>query len=623
MKPGPTTTSGSVNDTPNYAWTRFWVPRTGSINLGDGGFMVDPAEPLLWSSGTAPTALPELERYPGLVLLGEPGIGKSDTLKVEALRLQARADGSVSVHVDLRSFSSEAFLFQRVFESPEMASWKSDQSHLTLHLDSLDEALLRIDSIANLITAELPNLPTDRMSLRIACRTAVWPEMTLEPVLQSIWGEDRVGVFELAPLRRTDVIAAAHQEGIDPAAFVTELYAANAVPFAIKPLTLKLLLTLYARDQKLPRRLTDLYMQGCLSLCEEQNPSRRDTRRTGSLNARQRLRIAGKLACVTMFANRYAIWTGLETDAFPPEDVALSKIAVGVEQGEFPEFEVTENAVREVLDTGLFNARGPSRIGWAHQSYAEFLAAAYLIEKAVSATNILRLLLHPAGGLIPQLAVVAAWVASLNHEVRTELISNEPLALLHGDLAAWSQTDIARLTSSLLKAYDEQRTHDFMPGRLLAYSKLAHPGLADKLQPYLKDRSKNAVVRRASFDIAEACSVTGLTQELVDVAFDPSDDATIRSRAISALGACGDASFFPQLLPFARDEIGPDSNCEIKGQALKILWPNFISAADLFSIVTQPNDGFFGAYAHFLTHKLPKTLTVGDLTSALSWSTQF
>jgi hypothetical protein len=44
---------------------------------------------------------------------------------------------------------------------------------------------------------------------------------------------------------------------------------------------------------------------------------------------------------------------------------------------------VTDNDVREVLDTGLFSSRGGVRLGWAHQSYAEFLAALYLVEKNV------------------------------------------------------------------------------------------------------------------------------------------------------------------------------------------------------------------------------------------------
>ena len=149
--------------------------------------------------------------------------------------------------------------YQRVFGSEQFIAWTKGSSQLVLFLDSLDEALLRIDTIANLLASELPSYPVSRLSVRIACRTAVWPSGTLEPALQRIWGKDNVGIFELAPLRRRDVMAAAEVEGVDPRAFIEQLYSANAVPFAIKPLTLRLLLGLYKRDGNLPRSIAELY----------------------------------------------------------------------------------------------------------------------------------------------------------------------------------------------------------------------------------------------------------------------------------------------------------------------------------------------------------------------------
>jgi predicted NACHT family NTPase len=226
-------------DKPAFQWQRFWVPRTGSIDLSDGGFLTDPTHPLR-SGGIGAQQLAELAEYRALVLLGEPGIGKSTTLLEEAARLGAQAtDGTISIHADLRTYSSESLLHKRVFESAEFMAWANGESHLVLHLDSLDEALLRIDSIANLLADEIPRHPTSRLSVRIACRTAVWPSATLEPALRSIWGDAAVGVLELAPLRRRDVVAAAEATGLDAESFLRQVHSANAVPFAIKPLTLR------------------------------------------------------------------------------------------------------------------------------------------------------------------------------------------------------------------------------------------------------------------------------------------------------------------------------------------------------------------------------------------------
>jgi hypothetical protein len=82
------------------------------------------------------------------------------------------------------------------------------------------------------------------------------------------------------------------------------LLAAQAVPFAIKPLTLKMLLAIYQQRGDVPNSNIDLYKQGCLALCEEQNKSRRDSGRRGNLNAGQRMRLAARIAAATILGNR-------------------------------------------------------------------------------------------------------------------------------------------------------------------------------------------------------------------------------------------------------------------------------------------------------------------------------
>jgi hypothetical protein len=604
-------------------WQRFWVGRTAILDLSDRGFLRDPEDEFVRVSPGAPATLAALQKFRALALLGEPGMGKSVSLVDEADRVRRNGDAAVSIYADLRSYSSESLLYHQILESPEFVAWKNGTSDLFLHLDSLDEALLRIDTIANLLAEELPKFPADRLSLRIACRTAVWPEQILEPALRSLWREEAVGVFELAPLRRLDVIQAAKERGIDEDRFIEAIFAANAVPFAFKPLTLNLLLALYQRDGRLPRSIVELYRAGCLHLCEEQNASRRGSRRVGALNPPQRLRLAGRLAAATMLANRYAIWTGLESGIVPPEDVLISEVAIDREEGDFQAFDVTQDAINEVLDTGLFSSRGPSRMGWAHQMYAEFLAASYLIEKGVSPKNILKLVLHPTGGLVPQLATVAAWAASLSKEVRDGLVALEPLALLRGDLASWSHEDLASLATALLRAYETEHVSDFVPGIANAYARLDFPGLAALLRPYVTDKGKNVVARRAAFMIAEVCKLKALQTELLHVALDVAEEPALRARAVAALKTCGDESVVGQLLPLAKGEAGPDPNSEMKGYALRLLWPGKISSAEMFATLTDSSDGFFGAYAMFLTYILPESLRVADLPDALRWATGF
>jgi hypothetical protein len=603
---------------PMFAWPRFWIPLGGAIDLSDSGFLTDP---LGSHDPDAPRPLAALRGWRSLALLGEPGIGKSTTLKEEADQIEAAGQEGVlqSCYVDLRSFSSEVLLFRKVFESEKMIQWKSDGSHLVLFLDSLDEALLRIDSIANLIADELPNLPVDRLSIRIACRTAVWPADTLGAALEKIWG-DQAGTFELTPLRREDIFTALDAHGIAGEGFMRAMFSAHAVPFAIKPLTLRMLLAIYRQHGALPDSSIELYKRGCLALCDESNKSRRDAGRRGRLNAGQRMRLAGRMAAATIVGNRFAIWTGTDADC-PEEDIPVSALAGRRETGDFATFVSSSDDVRETLDTGLFGSHGEQQMGWAHRSYGEFLAVLYLHERGVPAETVLKAVRHPAGGLIPQLSSVAAWAASLDEDVRSALIGEDPVALLGGDLSGLGDVTKSAILKSLLDAVQKKRVTDSVYKHSEIYAKLKHLGLASDLRPFVLDKTLEPNTRRLALLVAERCSLADLRSELLQIALDAADHPQVRSGAIAALRSCCDADVEQQILPFADGTANSlDSNDEIRGTALQLLWPDHITAAQLFPLLTPTQDNFFGAYAHFLM-MLPETLKEKDLLPALQWAT--
>ena len=65
-----------------------------------------------------------------------------------------------------------------------------------------------------------------------------------------------------------------------------------------------------------------------------------------------------RVAAATMFAEpEYAVWTGPEGDGVPQggDIPAIRRSRGSVRKRNFPAFDVTEEAVREALDTGLFH----------------------------------------------------------------------------------------------------------------------------------------------------------------------------------------------------------------------------------------------------------------------------
>ena len=552
-------------------------------------------------------------------------MGKSYTLESVQKAMEAQvAEGDARVlGLNLRSYGSEDRLVRALFENETFRDWQNGNYRLYIFLDSLDECLLRIDTVATLLIDELKRFPISRLSLRIACRTADWPS-NLEEGLMELWGKEAFRAYELAPLRKQDVIEAAQANSLDSKAFMEAVSAAAAVPFAIKPVTLKLLINIYRRHQQLPSSQAELYLEGCRLLCEDTNKDRHAARLTGDLSTDQRLRVAARIAAVTLLSNRYAIWKGLDLGEVPDEDIVLKKLAGGTEQANEDAFQVSDTSIQEVLNTGLFSARGPQRMGWAHQTYAEYLAAYYL-QTTMTTDQIMSLLTHPddpEGRLVPQLRSTAAWLVSLEPgRFFQNFMEADAEVLLYCDLSTVDEGNKRALVDTLLSLHDEEKLLDDDWGLYKQYEKLHHPNLASQLKPYICDPTKGFLVRRVAINIAEACKLQTLQDDLLRVALDNSQRLETRIEAACAVACVGDETVRTKLKPLAVDGGDNDTRDELKGYALRAVWPNLITVEELFSVLTPPKaTNFFGAYSSFLSKDLVPSLQEADLSIALQWA---
>ncbi|MDZ8222474.1 MULTISPECIES: CHAT domain-containing protein [unclassified Nostoc] len=613
----------------DYKWKRFWCPRSGHINLADGGYLCDPEEK--WGKIYNPdlVTFDAISALPCLALLGEPGIGKSHTIEAEKNEIikEIQKQGGQVLSLDIRSYGSEDRLVSRLFDSLEFTQWLKGTHQLHIFLDSLDECLLRIKTLATLLVDEFKRYQNhiQRLHLRIACRTAVW-QPVLEEGLKEIWGKDSVGIYELAPLRRVDVSKAAKIEGIDNSeAFLEEINRKNVVPLAIKPITLEFLIKTYRNyDGKFPlnQRLHELYLEGCLWLCEERNKSRISSKLKGKLKRQERLMLAARIAAITIFGNKFAIWTGIQSDV-PDDDVFIEKICQGTETVDGREFEISEEAVEEVLDTGLFSSRGElSRMGWAHQTYAEFLAAWYLVQHETPLNEVIKLIVSPEDPehkLIPQLHETAAWLASMRTDVLQEIMKTDPDVLLRSDIPTDANLRAA-IVDNLLKQYEQGKLFDSHRDNYPRYEKFKHSGLAVQLLPYIQDLSKPIDARNAAIDIAEACKVDELQEELVNLALDSSQSIYLRASAAKAICTIGNASARLRLKSLIYSQMPEDEDDQLKGYIFRAIWSDHLPVEELFNVLTPPKKrNFTGSYRVFLDFELVPKLQSCDLLVALKW----
>lgn len=608
-----------------YNWKRFWCPRSGSINLADGGYLADPDQKWGKSGNPDLVTLEAISDVPCLVLLGEPGIGKSQELEnLKVLTGEKICDYSQVLDLNLRSCSN---LKEDLFKDETFIDWLGDIYHLYLFLDSLDEGLLSIPTLAVGLIDELkkPKYQNhiNRLHLRLACRTFVFPAI-LEEGLKDLWKEANFAIYELAPLRRIDVIEAAKAEGFSSDDFLMEIDQKGVVSLAIKPITLEFLLNAYRKHNgQFPpnQKLHELYLEGCQELCAEpKDKERHPLRSVSHLVPEKRLIVAARIAAITIFANQFAIWLGSRAD-IPDEDVFLNNLYGGDEKINGSPFEITDKVVNEVLDTGLFSSRGLHRMGWAHQTYAEFLAAWYLTQHEIPLVQIKNLIFSsedPDHKLIPQLHETAAWLASMKLDIFQEIIKTDPDVLLQTDV----QTDAearALIVDNLLTQYEEGKLFDRGRNNYRNYAKLKHPNLPNQLRPYISDSSKHDDARDLAIDIAEVCEVSELQEELVNLV-DSSQSIYLRVSAARALCSIGDADTRLKLKPLVINQLPEDENDQLKGYALQALWSDHLTAKELFQALTPPKKrNFFGGYQMFLNDKLVPQLQPPDLVVALNW----
>ena len=138
---------------------------------------------------------------------------------------------------------------------------------------------------------------------------------------------------------------------------------------------------------------------------------------------------------------------------------------------------------------------------------------------------------------------------------------------------------------------------------------------------------RGIIARRAAVDIAEECQLRPLQNLLLEVALDQTEAHQIRTQAAHAVWRVGDDEARRRLSPLALGKGGDDPNDDLRGIALRSLWPGNIAASDVAKALVPPKtDYYIGHYEMFL-HDAPKSLPEADLRVFLSmvaeWSAAY
>ncbi|WP_216327364.1 HEAT repeat domain-containing protein [Deinococcus aestuarii] len=657
----------------DFPWLRYWYDSESSGQQPPAGFLYVPPERYAAFYSSRAYTLPELESHRCTLLLGEPGAGKSRALA-------AYADSRPgTLCLDLKEFRDAEAVANEIERSAEFTRWR-EGGELHLALDSFDELQLRdpglaggllrhfrrwlghvqigeaawadllarhpahADELAPLARrgvegweVPLPDTrpPDDvkaevmalmgvgRCTLRLACRPGELPETLRQGLGELFAPVGGARTFLLAPLRFEDAREAAELSDLDGDRFMVAVARHDVELLAANPGTLDMLLDEFARSATLPESQNELFSRACLRLCSEPDA---DRGRGATYSPAERRVAAGRLAFLSVFANLEVVARG---DA--PSTALPATSALGEDQAHGRSLDVGLPLIRSALEGGVFAGAGGGLHVWRHRRYREYLAAWYMHHRNLPLAQVRALLLHPVDGrVVPQLGEVASFLASMRADVHDLLVEADPVTLLRSDLGLRRPEERARVAAALLAHFESGDLVQSDRGLGVHLRKLAHPELADQLRLFIQDPARNREVRWFALDVAGACGVLALVPELLHLALNRREDHHLRQEAARAVVEVNDEAGVRALRPLALAQGDDDPDDQLKGIALLALWPRFLSAEELFGVLSPPKvPNLLGSYKVFLGEfgreegegpRFVADLRDEDVPRALAWA---
>ncbi|QVL21425.1 hypothetical protein KH389_12930 [Pseudomonas qingdaonensis] len=351
--------------------------------------------------------LSSLKNEQFIVLLGAPGMGKS-----EALKQLASLEGEVS-------HPAYAVVDQPI--SPGS----------TVYIDALDE--IPVEEARGIARA-LQRTPDVRW--RVSCRAESWHDGGRLSLAYGDKGASRgmnPVVAQLLPLEEDESMQVLQVLGCDePRKFLSSLEAIRSTAFAMTPLGLKFL-TKTNLDSLVDLTRFKLYQNGVEHLAFEHNDTKQEDAHRGALTLESRLDIAGRVSLTLLLSGKHRVKPSAlgHGSAITSDDLQLERVKLGV-----------------VLDTALFIKNGDV-FEPLHRSIQEFLAGRFLARLVTDGLGnpklhperALALIVSPDGLAADAVRPLYAWYAghlvsqgALDEAKR--LVQRDPeTLLLHGDTA--------------------------------------------------------------------------------------------------------------------------------------------------------------------------------------------
>lgn len=245
----------------------------------------------------------------------------------------------------------------------------------------------------------------------------------------------------------------------------------------------------------------------------------------------------------------------------------------------------------------------------------DFLAAWYCKDKLE--LRQVKSLIQQCGELVPQLYGFISFLASMSSVIFDDLLDTDFEVLLYADMANLSDHQKARL---MLNELEGREKSGLVSQKRRPYHNLVHHGMDECIRKYMCDKSKDVASRYEAITIVESCELKYLQSELVAIALDISEPISLRIHSAYAIINIDDPDIKSMLKPLAYGNIGDDPDDVLRQCGLKVVWPDLISAKEMFLLITHlEKRSSYRACRGFLLNDVLPHMKQLDVIYALEW----
>ena len=536
----------------------------------------------------SPKPLSSFNATPVLVVLGDPGAGKTTSFRVAA---------DAEDHAEWTSV--------RDFLTLSLERWRGKR----LYLDGLDEQRSKTRDGAGVLDRVRERLDElRRPSFRLSCRAADWFGASDLAALRSVSPTQSVTVVRLDPLSDQDIRDIASESIPDPEAFIEEARRRGVVDFLVNPQTLQLILAAVSKNSW-PATRSALFEEATRILASEPNLEHAHYQGP-TFSSEEILGASGYLCAVHLCAGTVGVSLTAEHDSHEYPFI-----------GNLPG---DRDALALAARRRTFQTEGPSRVRPIHRTVAEFLAARYLAQQVratLSLGRVLALITGSDGGTLSDLRGLYAWLACLLPQLAECLIPKDPLAVvLYGDCAILPPTTKGLVLKSLADLSEANPWFRSENWSSRPFGGLCSPEMESEFRQILSDPSHHPVFFSCVLDaIANGHPLPRLGDLLLSIASDESKPDFVRRDAISAFqNACPErASELLRLLDSIHSGAIPDPTCTLRGDLLNLLYPGTIPPERVSSYLIDEPEGHVNSYTMFVSRDFVDRTPLDELPSVL------